>query len=148
MIKNQRQYRITKAQAEKLGAALKSFVGESTSRRTTNKRLFKAQVDALNSQIQSLLDELREYENLKTGSVKAPDLGYISFVPADLIRARIACHLSQKELAEQLGIPEQQIQRYEAIEYESVSYARISEIARVLQAAGRESKPDRESIIQ
>lgn len=63
MIRNQRQYRITKAQAEKLGAALKSFVGESTSRRTTDKHLVKAQADALNSQIQSLLDELREYEN-------------------------------------------------------------------------------------
>jgi DNA-binding XRE family transcriptional regulator len=135
MIKNQRQYRITKAQAEKLSEALKAFVAKSTSGTTVDKRLIKAQVDALNSQLQSLLDELREYEGLKAGKVKAPDLGYISFVPADLIRARIACHLSQKDLAEQLGLPEQQIQRYEAIEYESVSFARISEIAKILQDA-------------
>jgi hypothetical protein len=38
-------------------------------------------------------------------------------------------------LAERLGMPEQQIQRYEAVEYESVSLARIIEIAKALQAA-------------
>ncbi len=32
-------------------------------------------------------------------------------------------------------MPEQQIQRYEAINYESVSLARIMEIAKALQAA-------------
>ena len=63
-----------------------------------------------------------------------PDLEYISVIPRDLIRARIAAGLSQKELAERLGMPEQQIQRYEAKEYESVSLARISEIAKVLQS--------------
>jgi DNA-binding Xre family transcriptional regulator len=135
MIKNERQYRITKAQATKLEAALKSFSAQSANDRTTHPRLIKAQADAMQSQLETLHRELYEYDQMKGGNIPPPDLGYIAAIPQDLIRARIASGLSQKELAERLGLPEQQIQRYEATEYESVSFARISEIADVLQAA-------------
>lgn len=137
MIKNERQYRITKAQAAKLEAALESFSAESASSRKGHPRLIKAQGDALRSQLASLRGELREYEQIKAGDVPPPDLSYIAVVPQDLVRARIASGLSQKELAERLGMPEQQIQRYEATEYESVSLARIMEIAKALQPASR-----------
>lgn len=135
MIKNERQYRITKAQAAKLEDALKSLSAQSAGDRKTHPRLIKAQADAMQSQLESLQSELREYENLKSGQSAPPDLGYIALVPQDLIRARIASGLSQKELAERLGMPEQQLQRYEALEYESVSFARILEIAEALQTA-------------
>ena len=135
MIKNERQYRITKAQAAKLEAALESFSAQSADDRKTHPRLIKAQADALRSQLESLRGELREYEDIKAGEIPPPDLSYITVVPQDLIRARIAAGLSQKELAERLGMPEQQIQRYEATEYESVSLARIMEIAKALQPA-------------
>jgi transcriptional regulator with XRE-family HTH domain len=68
-----------------------------------------------------------------------PDLEYISVIPRDLIRARIAAGLSQRELAERLDMPEQQIQRYEAREYESVSLALIFEVAKVLQSVSLSS---------
>jgi ribosome-binding protein aMBF1 (putative translation factor) len=139
MIKNGRQYRIAKAQAAKFEAALKAFSSESRKIRSTHPRLLKAQKDAMESQLDSLRREMREYEELENGEVPAPDLGYIAVVPRDLIRARIASGLSQKQLAERLGMPEQQIQRYEAKEYESVSLARIAEVARALQATKRGS---------
>lgn len=135
MIKNERQYRITKAQAAKLEAALESFSTQSDGGGKTHPRLIKAQADALRSQLESLRGELREYEQTKAGDIPPPDLSYIAVVPQDLVRARIASGLSQKELAERLGMPEQQIQRYEATEYESVSLARIMEIAKALQPA-------------
>ncbi len=140
MIKNERQYRITKAQAAKLEAALESFSAQSAGDRKTHPRLIKAQADALRSQLESLQGELREYEEIRVGAIPAPDLSYIAVVPQDLIRARIAAGLSQKDLAERLGMPEQQIQRYEAVEYESVSLARIIEIAKALQAANPATK--------
>jgi ribosome-binding protein aMBF1 (putative translation factor) len=140
MIKNERQYRITKAQAAKLEAALESFSAQSAGDRKTHPRLIKAQADGLRSQLESLQGELREYEGIKAGETPPPDLGYVAAVPRDLIRARIASGLSQKDLAERLGMPEQQIQRYEAVEYESVSLARIIQIARALQAASRPPK--------
>ena len=139
MIKNERQYRITKAQAEKLDAALKVLSARSAGDLNMHPRLIKAQKDGLRSQLDSLHRELREFKELKEGKQPPPDLRYIAVLPRDLIRARIASRLSQKELARRLGIPEQQIQRYEALEYESVSLRRISEIAEVLQAAKRRS---------
>jgi ribosome-binding protein aMBF1 (putative translation factor) len=143
MIKNERQYRITKAQAAKLEAALESFSAQSAEDKKTHPRLLKAQADALRSQLESLAAELREYEEVKAGAVPPPDLSYIEVVPQDLIRARIAAGLSQKDLAEKLGMPEQQIQRYEAVEYESVSLARIMQIAKALQAANPASNENR-----
>jgi len=140
MIKNERQYRVAKAQAAKFEEALKAMqTGSRKDRTTTHPRLIKAQKDALESQLESLRRELAEYEELESGNMPPPDLEYISVVPRDLIRARIASGLSQKELAKRLGMPEQQIQRYEAKEYKSVSLARISEVAKVLQSAARRS---------
>lgn len=145
MIKNERQYRITKAQAAKFEAALESFSAQSADDKKTHPRLVKAQADALRSQLESLHAELREYEGTKAGEIPPPDLNYIAVVPQDLIRARIAAGLSQKDLAERLGMPEQQIQRYEAIEYESVSLARIMQIAKALQAANPASSENKGS---
>lgn len=135
MIKNERQYRIAKAQAAKFEAALQTFSSKSRKDQATHPRLLKAQKDAINSQLESLQEELREYKELQSGKVPAPDLGYIAVVPRDLIRARIASGLTQKDLAKRLGMAEQQIQQYEARDYESVSLARIAEIAKTLEAA-------------
>ena len=49
-----------------------------------------------------------------------------------LIAARIIRRLSQKDLARKLGLQEQQIQRYEAERYESISLARYRKVAHVL----------------
>ena len=135
MIKNERQYRIAKAQAAKFEESLKAFESESRKDRKTHPRLIKAQKDAILSQLESLRRELTEYEDLESGKMPSPNLEYISVIPQDLIRARIASGLTQKELAERLGMPEQQLQRYEAKEYKSVSLARINEVAKVLQDA-------------
>jgi ribosome-binding protein aMBF1 (putative translation factor) len=139
MIKNERQYRIAKAQAAKFEEALRAFVTDSHNDRKTHPRLIKAQRDAIHSQLESLRRELIEYEDLESGNMPPPDLEYISVIPRDLIRARIAAGLSQRELAERLDMPEQQIQRYEAREYESVSLARIFEVAKVLQSVSLSS---------
>ena len=49
-----------------------------------------------------------------------------------MIQARIARGLTQKELAQKLGLKEQQIQRYEASSYAKASLARINQIIDVL----------------
>jgi HTH-type transcriptional regulator/antitoxin HipB len=50
-----------------------------------------------------------------------------------LIRARIARGLTQRQLAERVGLPEQAVQRYEAADYAGVSFARLVEIADALE---------------
>ena len=133
MIKNERQYRIAKAQVAKFESALKTFASKSRKDKATHPKLVRAQKDGIQSQHDSLNGEVREYEELQNGKVAAPDLGYIAVVPQDLIRARIAAGLTQKDLAKRLGMAEQQIQQYEAKDYESVSLARIAEIAKAIQ---------------
>jgi HTH-type transcriptional regulator/antitoxin HigA len=53
-------------------------------------------------------------------------------LPKALIQARIAGGLSQEELAAKLDLKPQQVQRYEATEYQSASLERVTEVARVL----------------
>lgn len=78
MIKNERQYRIAKAQAAKFEEALSAFFAESPKDRTTHPRLIKARQDAMQSQLESLRRELTEYEDLERGNMPPPDLEYIS----------------------------------------------------------------------
>ena len=50
----------------------------------------------------------------------------------DLVRARIACNLTHKELARALGKKEQAIQRWEAAGYSTVSLSALATIASVI----------------
>jgi transcriptional regulator with XRE-family HTH domain len=128
VIKNERQYRITRTQAERFAQALRQFeAGESTSE-GLHPLLLKAREDALRSQLTDLEEDLREYEALKAGTFKFEQLRTITELPNQLIRARIAGGLSQRDLAERLGLKEQQIQRYEASDYSSASFARIKNV--------------------
>ena len=52
----------------------------------------------------------------------------VAALPSMLIKARIARGLSQKDLAERVGLKEQQIQRYEATDYATANLARIKEV--------------------
>ena len=56
----------------------------------------------------------------------------IEHIGADLIRARIACNLTHKELAKALGKKEQAIQRWEASDYRTVSLSTLTMIADVI----------------
>ena len=130
MIKNERQYRMTKAHAEKFMQTLHELA--TTRKRGVHPVLHKAQIDALKSQLGDLQRELAEYETLRSGKRKIVALESLEELPKTLIQARIAAGLSQEELAAKLGLKPQQIQRYEATEYQSASLARVNAVACVL----------------
>ena len=140
MIKNERQYRITKGQADRFSQTLLNLEQSPPGVNSVHPLIAKAQQDAVKSQLADLKSELREYESLKAGEFRLDQLNVVSVLPAVLIKARIAQGLSQKELAERIGLKEQQIQRYEATDYASASLARINEVARAL---GERSGQDR-----
>ncbi len=133
MIKNERQYRITKAQATRFAQSLDSLAQRSGETVGIHPLIAKAQEDALRSQLADLEQELREYETLKAGEVPNDELSVVAELPTVLIKARIARGLSQKDLAERLGLQEQQIQRYEATDYASASLTRIKEVVGALE---------------
>jgi transcriptional regulator with XRE-family HTH domain len=133
MIKNERQYRITRAQLDKFAQALQSASKRGSRAPAMHPLLRKAQEDAIRSQLEDLQAEIEEYEALASGKVHLPQVQSLDQLPQALIRARIAGGLSQRELAEKLGLKEQQIQRYEATEYASASLTRVLEVARCLR---------------
>ncbi|WP_009632886.1 helix-turn-helix domain-containing protein [Synechocystis sp. PCC 7509] len=135
MIKNERQYRITKAQAQKFQQALTKLTEYSEEAKQVNPLLWQAKKSAIESQLNELQEEIKEYERLaKSSSSKSIALagGSIEALPKALIEARIAAKISQKELAARLGIKEQQIQRYEATNYASVKLSRVIEVSQAL----------------
>ena len=129
MIKNERQYKITKAQAGRFSNTLESLKQRPKDESSLHPLIAKAQEDALRSQLADLESELSEYESLKAGEFQWDSLKLVADLPSILIKARIARGLSQKELAARIGLKEQQIQRYEATDYASANLARIKEVA-------------------
>jgi transcriptional regulator with XRE-family HTH domain/Zn-dependent peptidase ImmA (M78 family) len=138
MIKNERQYRVTQTQAKKFEQALAQFDTILYNREEVHPLLWKAQRDALQSQLGDLWEEIEEYEALKSGKCAVLELDSLEELPLALIKARIAAGLTQKELAERLGLKEQQIQRYEDTEYASASLARLLEVSQALGIKVRE----------
>ena len=132
MIKNERQYIITRAQADRFTKALRQYEDGESEHEGVHPLLLKAREDALRSQLADLEDELHEYEALKAGTFKFDQLKAITELPGLLIRARIASGLSQRDLAVRLGLKEQQIQRYEATDYSSTSLARMRSVVSAL----------------
>ena len=141
MIKNERQYKITRAQAVRFSNALESLRKRANADNGLHPLIAKAQEDAMSSQLADLERELREYEALKAGEFQLDTLSVFADLPSILIKARIAQGLSQKDLAERVGLKEQQIQRYEATDYSSANLARIMEVASAfnVEAADTES---------
>src|SRR5208282_5868043 len=126
MIGNERQYRITKAHAEKFSRARE----EATKRSGVDPLLQKLERDALRSQLDDLEQELREYEMLRSGEESVLTLDSFAELPLALIKARVASGLTQKDLADRLGLKEQQIQRYEASDYTAASVRRLKQSSR------------------
>jgi HTH-type transcriptional regulator / antitoxin HipB len=129
MIKNERQYKITRGRAGEvrntIGELLRSPLPDGL-----QPEMRELQLDALRGTLGDLDAELEEYDALHNATLI--EATGIEQLPTALIRARIACGLTQRQLAERIGLQEQAIQRYEATDYESVSFARLVDIAGAL----------------
>lgn len=124
MIKNDKQYSITKSKREEFIKSLNTLQTEDTNDELLN-QIMK---DSIASQIETFDREIKEYENLKNDR-PAIIVSSIEKLPEVLIKARIVNGLSQNDLAKKLDLKEQQIQRYESNNYESANFERILSIA-------------------
>ncbi len=129
MIQNERQYRITQTK-------LREFEQQLADLNPEDHNLHPRQVigwrNSYNLTIRKLKKEIAEYDQLKSGNILTFGLGALKDLPTTLIKARIAVGLTQKELADKIGIREQQIQRYEASNYSCASFDRLQAIALAL----------------
>lgn len=135
MIENEYQYNLAKTQAARFEQTLTQLASQPENDITTANQhplLRKAERDALQSQLDSLHEEIAEYDVLRAGDRRTFVLDSFDELPRALIQARIVRGLTQKQLAELLGLKEQQIQRYEATGYASASLKRVSSVIHAL----------------
>ena len=130
MIKNERQHKITRSRADEVRNAL-GELRRAPLPDGLQPEMRELQLDALRGTLGDLQAELAEYDALHDATViKATG---IEQLPTSLIQARIACGLTQRQLAERTGVQEQAIQRYEAADYFGARFDRLVEIANALE---------------
>jgi transcriptional regulator with XRE-family HTH domain len=129
MIRGEAEYRDAVARsrgsADRLGAYREELRAQGFSADEVERAVGLA-VDLLGD----LNEEIRLYERIKSGDLSGfralRDVGPL------LIAARLARGLSQRDLAERLGVHESQVSRDEKTEYQSVSLERAAQILDVL----------------
>ena len=122
MIKNEKQYNISKkrlAEIEQTIASKKSKVVPNSKEEGALNSLGRIKND--------IKEEIRQYESLKTKGLPLRRKITVAQLPNVLIEHKIAKGLTQKQYSAMLGIKEQQLQRYEAENYRSVSFGRLLE---------------------
>jgi ribosome-binding protein aMBF1 (putative translation factor) len=124
VIGNEREYRITKSELRKFEQAAAEYTPSSG----VDPRMKEVMKDALESLAETLREEIQRYEDLRDGRVRQRELDGLTDLPTALIEARIAAGLTQRGLAERLGLKEQQIQRWESDRYSGVGLRRIQEV--------------------
>jgi HTH-type transcriptional regulator / antitoxin HigA len=137
MITNDVQYRSTKTLHARFLEAADNLAAQLAT--AHNKKLHQLQIDSARAQASDLAEEVHEYEQLQSGATTTFTADSLSDLPLLLIRARVARGWSQRQLATELGIAEQQIQRYETNAYATASLTRLCDVANALGLHIRET---------
>jgi hypothetical protein len=131
MIKNNRSYKITKSQLSKLEKELIPYQKGGEEPLAVNESE-QARYESYLVLYEDLSKEIEDYEDLKNGKIRNLELKGINRIPELLIKARIMKGWTHKDLAEKLEWKEQQIQRYEATEYDSATFGNMCLVAYAL----------------
>lgn len=122
MIKSDAQRDRTLAQIEGFRQALKKVDEEKSGKRSTAIR------GSYEGMIRQLEDELRQYDQLKSGELTLPHIDRLNQIAPFIAKIRIAKGISQTELAKRLRVSKQVISRYEESDYQTVAISRLQEI--------------------
>lgn len=132
MIRNERQYRITKTKLNEFQLALLELKNLPEPTEINDKLDYQLDLDTLSSQIEEFEEEIAEYESLQRGTVEQLILESFDQLPQALIKARIVRGLTQEKLAEILEVKPQQVQRDEANLYAGASFSKLLAIQKAL----------------
>ena len=119
MIKSPKELAITKRKAEEAHEGATYATGSA-----------RAELERLAARLEA---EVQEYKLIVEGRRPWFEIDDIDGLADALTAARLARRLTQKDLADRLGVSEQQVQKDEAGAYERASLARIADIADVLE---------------
>lgn len=133
MIRTESEYKQTVKRSDELAKRI-----EAERERLKTEGLKKREIERALSAIRSFQDQLKEetedYERLRRGEIdESAELENLSGMGVLLIRLRIAAGLTQKELADRLGVDASQVSRDERNEYSGITMERAT---RILDALG------------
>lgn len=128
MLKNEKQYRITKKKVEALREKISAFKAEESL--SAAKQLILVSLIEMSTDMEK---EMAEYELLKANKAKILKSRSLSELPSLITEYKIASGLTQKEFSRKIGMKEQQLQRYEAENFQGISFKNL---IKILQAIG------------
>ena len=149
MIRNGREYAVTRSWVKKFEDA----VARIDSRPPGDMdKILEAERTGLQSRADEMRRDVAEYDALVSGRMPTVDAGNLEELPETLIKARICLGMTQRELAERLGMREDQVRRHEEAGYESAGCALLLEAHAALLpgaalAARRGGVPDEARIM-
>jgi DNA-binding XRE family transcriptional regulator len=136
MITNEKQHRATLVHLARFEKAIDNLERQPGADGDRSRRALE--LGALRSQAADLAAEVAEYELLRSGRLTTFEAPTLAELAGALVKARIARGWTQRQLADALGVAEQQVQRYEATGYASASLARLCAVAEALGTHVRE----------
>ena len=132
LILNEREARKARASVTRIDKQLSSATYVANAQGKLPPEVLAMHQNALRGARNAFAAMLDGYEKAQSGEFKVFAERWRSEPGVVLIIARIARGLSQAELANQLGMREQQIQRYESERYRSISLQNFKRVATVL----------------
>ncbi len=121
MIKNEKQYKISKKKVIELNEEIER-ISNDPNKNPLRKELLTASLMVAKEEIEQ---DILLYETLKKDKKGILKERLFSELPTLLTEYKIKSGLTQKEFSEQLGIKEQQLQRYEADNFKSVTFKNL-----------------------
>jgi len=134
MIKNEAEYQTTQEWVDKFKKYLVALEADQISKRNDPQK-WQQNKDTFHAHLYQLQAEITEYERLINCKPFQPikiKIEGLARLPDALIKARIAAKISQKELANLLGIDEQRVKQYEETDYQGASFVEILEVSAAL----------------
>jgi HTH-type transcriptional regulator/antitoxin HigA len=123
MIRNEKQYKITKKKLQEIKED-RSRMQSQGEQLSVKEKLILASAIHLQEEMEN---EVIAYEQLKNSIPKLEERS-IDNLPDLLIEFKIHSGLTQKEFSQKIGMKEQQLQRYEAENFKSISFKNLLKI--------------------
>ena len=129
MMKTEKELEMAKKQLAKLTELYNTQLGELTAKGLTKKQA-KESLSSSWTYAMQCKEEIDLYEKLKNGEL--PAMEHFSTKGKYFVAARIAKGMTQRELADKLGVKESAVSRDERNEYHGMSVEKMERLAQVL----------------
>jgi ribosome-binding protein aMBF1 (putative translation factor) len=129
MMKTEKEFELAKQQLSKLTELYDTQLGELKTKGLSEEAA-KSSLSSSWTYAMQCKEEIELYEKLKQG--KLPPMNHFSTKGKYFVAARIARGMTQRELAEKLGVKESAVSRDERNEYHGMSVEKMDRLAHVL----------------